>query len=57
MKHIDGKKVEIVVREVYDIFVKHDITGNEGSAIAGMILTNAASRTATELLEKSIIQK
>jgi len=53
MKHIDGERVEHVLQEVYGIFKIYNVTGNEGSAIAGMILTDAASNATVTLLEKN----
>ena len=37
-KIIDGEKIERIILQIYDILDKEDITGNEGCAIAGMIL-------------------
>jgi len=58
MKHINGKKIEFVILEVYQLFEKNKLTGAEASAIAGMILQNAAIMTLREhLKEQTINQK
>ena len=46
-KEIDGTKVELVIREIYDIFGKFNISPNEGASIAGMIITNCALNAST----------
>jgi len=43
MKNIDGRKVELTIREIYKIFEEKEITGNEAAAIAGMILVTSGS--------------
>lgn len=51
-KHIDGKKIEYVIREIYDIFEKNKVTPNEGCAIAGMIIASGAAGVAIENAKK-----
>lgn len=48
-QQIDGQKIEIVIRKIYDLFEENEVTGNEGCAIAGMILSTSSAYAAKRL--------
>ena len=42
MKHVNGKKIETIIEIIFKLFEDHNITPNEASSIAGMIISNSA---------------
>lgn len=54
MPKINGEKIERVMLKIFDIFEKEEVSGNEGSAIAGMIMSNSAGQQAKSMIEKDL---
>jgi len=51
MKHVDGQKIQYVIKEVYNVFEKNKVTGQEASMIAGIINLNAAVMVLKKIVE------
>jgi len=58
LKTLDGEKIEKICLEIYEIFERVGVSGNEAAAVAGVIHSTAcALMVKQELAQKEIIHE
>lgn len=53
MKCPDGAKMELAIREIYDILEKHRVTPNEAAAIGGQLISVASINFVIDYFEST----